>query len=98
MAKTLVLTTHMNPDADALGSEVGLVRYLASLGKQVRIVNNDPTSEPLRFLEDPQHPTEAYDPAVHDDLLREVDRIMLVDNSAPDRLGDMESIMADVAG
>ena len=24
----------MNPDADALGSEVGLVRYLASLGKE----------------------------------------------------------------
>jgi phosphoesterase RecJ-like protein len=97
-ATTFVVTTHMNPDADAIGSQVGIVRYLASLGKQMRVVNNDPTPEMLRFLEDPAHPAEAYRAGDHDALLRSVDRIVLVDNSAPDRLGAMESIMAEVAG
>ena len=31
-AKSAVLVTHVNPDGDAIGSEVGLGRYLASLG------------------------------------------------------------------
>ena len=39
-----VLATHMHPDGDALGSQFGLARFLLAQGKQVRIVNQDPTS------------------------------------------------------
>jgi len=31
-ARRLVLTTHMNPDGDAIGSEIGLARVLAAEG------------------------------------------------------------------
>ncbi|NIM02148.1 MAG: bifunctional oligoribonuclease/PAP phosphatase NrnA, partial [Acidobacteria bacterium] len=37
--ESFILTTHMNPDGDALGSEVALARYLVSLGKTVRLIN-----------------------------------------------------------
>ena len=40
-AKLYVLVTHVNPDGDAIGSQVGLGRYLMSLGFEVRIVNQD---------------------------------------------------------
>ena len=33
------IVTHINPDADTLGSGLGLYGYLLGLGKQVEIVN-----------------------------------------------------------
>ncbi len=38
-----LLTSHANPDGDAIGSAVGLARILRSLGKGVVIWNRDPT-------------------------------------------------------
>jgi len=48
---TFVLTSHMRPDCDALGSELGLALALRSLGKQVRIVNGDPTPPHIAFID-----------------------------------------------
>jgi phosphoesterase RecJ-like protein len=90
-ARLYVLVTHVNPDADAIGSQVGLGRYLKSLGFEVRIVNQDETPADLKFLEFDGPYAESYDPARHDGLLDAADAIVLVDNSAPDRLGRMES-------
>ncbi len=88
----------MHPDGDALGSQCGLARFLLAQGKQVRIVNQDPTPQLLQFLEDDGYPVETYDPETHDPVLGDSDLIVLVDNSAPDRMGRMESIMLDTAG
>ena len=40
-AQSFVVTSHMRPDCDAIGSELGFALALRSLGKQVRIVNGD---------------------------------------------------------
>lgn len=90
-ARLYVLVTHVNPDGDAIGSEVGLGRYLQSLGFEVRVVNQDATPEELRFLEFDGPSAESYDSSRHDGLLDAADAILLVDNSAPDRLGRMEA-------
>lgn len=37
--KTFLITTHVNPDPDALCSELALAEYLRSLGKKVHIIN-----------------------------------------------------------
>ena len=90
-SRLYVLVTHVNPDGDAIGSQVGLGRYLRAAGAEVRIVNQDATPEELRFLEFDGPVAEAYDPARHDGLLDAADAILLLDNSAPDRLGRMEA-------
>jgi phosphoesterase RecJ-like protein len=90
-AKLYVLVTHVNPDGDAIGSQVGLGRYLQSKGFEVRIVNQDATPEEIKFLEFDGPSAESYDPSRHDGLLDAADAIVLVDNSAPDRLGNLES-------
>jgi phosphoesterase RecJ-like protein len=90
-AKLYVLTTHVNPDGDAIGSQVGLGRFLAARGFEVRIVNQDATPADLRFLEFDGPFAEGYEAARHDALLDAADAIVLVDNSAPDRLGRMEA-------
>ena len=96
--RSVVLVSHINPDGDAIGSELGLARFLASRGKTVHIVNQDPAPESLDFLDLDGFVLEIYEPARHDPLLRTIDRVVLVDNSAPDRLGRMERPMLDAAG
>lgn len=69
-----VLSSHVRPDADAVGSELGLAAILEGLGKSVRIVNPsalpanlaflDPTKRVLK-LGDGITPTEILDTDVH---------------------------------
>jgi nanoRNase/pAp phosphatase (c-di-AMP/oligoRNAs hydrolase) len=97
-AGSIVLTTHINPDGDAIGSQYALASFLRTTGKFPRIINQDPTPEILRFIEDPAIPVEPYAAEQHDPVLREAGLVILVDNSAPDRLGRMEPVMREVAG
>ena len=45
-----LLTSHANPDGDAIGSEIGLARILRSLGKGAVIWNRDPAPTLYREL------------------------------------------------
>jgi phosphoesterase RecJ-like protein len=46
-----VISSHVRPDADAIGSEMGLASLLQSLGKTVQIINHSPTPPNLLFLD-----------------------------------------------
>jgi phosphoesterase RecJ-like protein len=50
-AQRFVLTSHVRPDGDALGSELGLARILDAMGKHVRIINPSATPNHLAFLD-----------------------------------------------
>ena len=60
-AQSFVLTSHMRPDCDAIGSELGLALALRSLGKTVRIVNGDPVPPHIAFI-DPNHDVQVLGP------------------------------------
>lgn len=45
-----LLTSHVFPEADAIGSEVALALHLRSLGKEALILNDGPALERYRFL------------------------------------------------
>ncbi|MBI5379314.1 MAG: bifunctional oligoribonuclease/PAP phosphatase NrnA, partial [Nitrospirae bacterium] len=45
-----VISTHLNPEGDALGSQLALGRALETLGKDVRLCNRDPVPGLYRFL------------------------------------------------
>jgi phosphoesterase RecJ-like protein len=97
VASDVVIVTHINPDGDAVGSEYALARFLLDRGTRVRIVNQDPVPDYLGFIGFAEPEAEIYHPGTHDPLLTEADQVVLVDNSAPDRLGNMEAIMRSVA-
>ena len=40
---SFLLTTHVNPDADAIGSEIALAGILKQLNKNIKIVNTSET-------------------------------------------------------
>ena len=45
-----LVTTHHNPDADAVSSALAMALFLKSLGKQVYVLNEDACPEWLKFL------------------------------------------------
>ncbi|MBM3237827.1 bifunctional oligoribonuclease/PAP phosphatase NrnA [Candidatus Poribacteria bacterium] len=45
-----VISTHISPDGDALGAQLGLLSFLNDLGKQVWAVNTDPVPAVYKFL------------------------------------------------
>jgi nanoRNase/pAp phosphatase (c-di-AMP/oligoRNAs hydrolase) len=49
-ARSVALTTHVNPDGDGLGSEVGLAHLLRARGVDTFIVNPTPTPARFAFL------------------------------------------------
>lgn len=53
-----VISSHIRPDADALGSELAMASFLKSLGKTVHIVNPGATPAHLTFL-DPEEQVHA---------------------------------------
>ena len=38
-SRSVILTTHITPDGDGLGSALGLSRYLRARGKKTRVIN-----------------------------------------------------------
>ena len=55
-----IVTTHMSPDGDAVGSATAMARYLRRKGKEVTVVYNDLPGENLHFIPG-YHDGLAYD-------------------------------------
>ncbi|HVX87955.1 MAG TPA: DHH family phosphoesterase [Gemmatimonadales bacterium] len=79
------LTTHVNPDGDGLGSEVGLALLLRALGANVVITNPTPTPSRYGFLFDGLPGLDKTKEAVKE--LRRADLIIVLDIADLGRLG-----------
>jgi phosphoesterase RecJ-like protein len=86
---TVVISTHVTPDGDAIGSELALHRLLAKLGVTARIINTDAAPEVLRFM-DEDGVLECYEADTHDAVLETAGLIVCLDFNAPSRLRRME--------
>lgn len=85
-ANNIVLTSHIRPDCDALGSELGMAGLLEQLGKQVRIVNGHATPPNLQFI-DPNKKIQVIDQDISRDELADCDLVIILDTSAWIQLG-----------
>ncbi len=83
---SFLLTTHVMPDGDGLGSEMALHRYLKSQKKKSYVVNSHAT--PLKFeLVDPKSEIQVFGELAK---LPKVDAILVLDTHDPKMLGGME--------
>jgi phosphoesterase RecJ-like protein len=91
-----VLTSHIRPDCDALGSELGMAEVLRTLGKEVRIINGHPTPPGLQFLD----PAQQIEVVVEHVMPHEIDTpcLMVLDTSAWAQLGAMADVMRECRG
>lgn len=93
-----LVTTHVRPDGDALGSEVGMAGLLRQKGKDVRVVNISPTPPRYDFL-DPDHTLfEHLGRTVQPQELDDREVAVIVDLSAWNQLGDMAGFIGSFRG
>jgi phosphoesterase RecJ-like protein len=77
---SFVISTHVNPEGDAVGSELGLALSLMKMGKRVTVINADPVPEFLKFL-----PGSAL--IKRGDRIEEPHDALIVVDCEPDRTG-----------
>lgn len=87
-----LLTSHVRPDCDALGSELGMAGVLEALGKKVRIVNGHATPPNLEFI-DPQRRLETLGSGVTPSDLSDIEVLIILDTSAWAQLGSMSDVV-----
>src|SRR6056297_933361 len=88
---SFILVSHIRPDCDALGSELGMAEVLRAVGKKVRIVNAHRTPPALQFLDPAANIGVLGDDVEPEDVT--ADCIMVLDTSAWAQLGDMGDVI-----
>lgn len=86
--QNFLLTTHVYPDGDALGSELSLFYLLKELGKNVLILNHSPIPELYQFL-NPDGFVKQFNPKDHEPLLQNIEVFFVLDIGDWDRLDDI---------
>ncbi len=93
--RTFVITSHTNPDCDALGSELALAGHLRTLGKVATILNSDPIPAAFRFLNShPEIKIRRYSQAKHLSLIKKAEVIIVLDASGGwERVGRIGEVL-----
>ncbi|MCH8941961.1 MAG: bifunctional oligoribonuclease/PAP phosphatase NrnA [Bacteroidetes bacterium] len=86
---SFLLTTHVNPDADAIGSEIAFYLMLKEIGKEVHILNHSKTPYNLCFL-DKYNIIQKYDNSKHNKIFDRVDVLVALDFNRSNRIVSME--------
>ncbi|MBU3700025.1 MAG: bifunctional oligoribonuclease/PAP phosphatase NrnA [Candidatus Kapabacteria bacterium] len=95
-ARTVVITTHVNPDGDAIGSALGLWHWICSKGAEAQVVLPNAAPENLRWLPGASSMI-TYGPAGIEWLER-ADVVVVLDLNTLLRLGELgERIAASSA-
>jgi bifunctional oligoribonuclease and PAP phosphatase NrnA len=87
-----LLTSHIRPDCDALGSELGLAAVLQALGKEVLIVNAHATPPNLAFI-DPERRIRTLGGDLRAEELDAIEVVVILDTSAWVQLGAMAEVV-----
>ncbi|MBI1796533.1 MAG: bifunctional oligoribonuclease/PAP phosphatase NrnA [Candidatus Eisenbacteria bacterium] len=84
--RRFLLTTHINPDGDGLGSETALALWLAQSGREARVLNDAVMPLNFTFLgRDVAY--ESYEPEVAERRFTEADAVIVLDTSNRQRVG-----------
>lgn len=86
---SFLISSHVNPDADAIGSELAFYFVLKKLNKKVRVINHSKTPYNLEFM-DYDNVIEKYDEVKHENVFNEADVFLLLDLNQANRIVKME--------
>lgn len=89
-----VLTSHINPDGDGLGSELALYHFLKNKQKDVTVLNDSPVPENCRFMDREDAIFKRYGNDTRENVLK-ADVIFILDISEMSRLGSMREVIEE---
>jgi len=84
-----VITSHVNPDGDSIGSQLALLYFLRELGKNATAISYSETPVNYRFLD--KNIIEKYSSESHDRVIAEADVIFILDTNDYSRVRAMAS-------
>lgn len=90
--ESFLISSHVRPDADALGSELGMRAILLAMGKKVSIVNASAPPANLQFMNPPGVILKLND-TVTKATIPQHDVVIIVDTSAWQQLGSMADVI-----
>jgi nanoRNase/pAp phosphatase (c-di-AMP/oligoRNAs hydrolase) len=93
--QSFLITSHVRPDADALGSELGMRDILLAFGKQVTIVNASAPPANLQFMNADGLVLKLNENITRANVPR-ADVVIIVDTSAWQQLGNMADLIQSV--
>lgn len=86
--KRFLVTTHHNPDADAVSSSLAIAAFLKSKGKEVKVVNEDALPQWLKFL-----PQSSSFKKAKTLKLRDYDVAIMLDCGDIERIGGVHKLL-----
>ena len=89
----IVITTHVRPDGDAIGSQVALGLFLTKLGKTVILVNHDPAPPNLRRMAEQNGVVVWEDNILLKSMVASADCMVLVDVNRAERVGEIRNVI-----
>lgn len=89
---SFLLSTHVNPDGDGLGSEIALASLIKSLKKEARIVNASATPSNYQFM-DPDNEILVYDMPQAQEAMKKCQAVIILDCGAFERLRELGDIL-----
>jgi phosphoesterase RecJ-like protein len=89
VSEKIIITTHVNPDGDAVGSALALNYFLQDSGKNSRVINFNDVPYNLKFLEGIKE-IEIYSKDLHDSIIQNADLIVIVDLNDCARLKELQ--------
>jgi phosphoesterase RecJ-like protein len=92
-----LITSHVRPDGDALGSELGMAGLLRQKGKDVRIVNTSQTPPRYDFL-DPKGTAFEHFAGLEPGSLADREALVILDLSSWGQLGEMTDFVRGFPG
>lgn len=95
-ARNIVITCHLSPDGDAMGSSLGLRRALWNMGKKARVITPDTPPKYLQFLPGAEDIVIfSRSEAFATKSLAEADLIFCLDYNEPKRIDRVAQAMLD---
>jgi len=90
-SKAILITSHMDPDGDSIGSQLAWGSFLKRFKKQFKIINQGQIPEKYQFL-DPQNLIENIDSKNYKDF--RPDAVFIFECSYLDRIGRVQKLIS----
>jgi phosphoesterase RecJ-like protein len=92
----ILIISHINPDGDAIGSQLALYQYLASTGKKAGMMCPNNLQEFLRWM-DGSREIKVFNRSMKKciGMIESADLIIMVDFNQPNRLGEAEKYVME---
>ncbi len=88
-ARSIVITSHIQPDGDALGSTLAMLRGLKAIGKESRAISPSHVPIGFTFMLENEEEVVRYRAERDDAVLERADLFIMLDCSSSDRAGEV---------